>query len=173
MRYVVFGDVSYSHIPVFLLNKSLAFSSVICLFLTAVGLVRSQSALTRFWGKASLHTALLHTFFSIFILTPSYFPLFFKSGKLNLLGETMILFGASAAYLYYLVQRKYSARKPVKVLEVLLVIFISGHLLTRGAIGWFAVGNWPGHLPPISMISFLLVALAFVVFLRTVGNAPE
>lgn len=38
------------------------------------------------------------------------------------------------------------------------VLWLSGlHVLIMGFAGWLTPGKWPGYMPPITMISFLIV----------------
>jgi drug/metabolite transporter (DMT)-like permease len=47
----------------------------------------------------------------------------------------------------------------------LLVAFVLGgaHLLFMGYAGWMKPGDWHGGLPPISLVAFVVFAMAYVV----------
>jgi hypothetical protein len=167
VRYVIFGNVSPIHLPIFLLNKSVSIASVCFLFFTALNHTQDQTEKIRFWGTAALHGAYIHIMLSLAILSSAYYPKFFGEEKMNLTGELTILFGVLAVYCFWFVRTKKYVFKQRQIFQLLSGLFLVGHLTTMGYTGWTAVGSWHGGLPPISLIGFILATISFILFLKT------
>ena len=165
-RYVFFGNVSVIHLPVYLLNKSLAMASVFFLFYASFSNFKHRSDGVLFWGRASWHSALIHILLSLSILSKAYYSKFFGLEKMNLSGELTVLFGVLAIYCFWRVPRERSNPIRLRTVRVLSSFLIATHLVGMGILGWLKVDEWHGGLPPISLISFVLSVLSLVLFLR-------
>jgi len=175
LRYVGFGDVSPVQVPVYILNKALAVASVVFLLYAGVDHRAGLAADSRRWGRASLHAAFVHVLLSLAILRPAYFPKFFdQSGVLNFVGSSVIAFGVVVSWLFVLLTRHRVARLPSLRQRVIFTsgICLLGHLLPMGIAGgsWLKVDKWPGGLPPLSMISFLVILFAMGFYLGRVRH---
>ncbi|HEY5653144.1 MAG TPA: hypothetical protein VIR63_02100 [Pontiella sp.] len=166
LRYVVFGPVDLIHTPVYLLNKSVSMTSVICLFLSLRYFGKRNPAGAKYFGIASFHTASAHILLSLSILSAAYYPKFFHVDKMNLVGELTMMFGVVAAYLYlFICPVRQGAAFPV-IYQIVAVLMIGGHLVSMGLKGWLAVSQWYGGLPPISLISFIFLVACLGLLLR-------
>lgn len=165
-RYVLFGPVDPVHIPVYILNKAVAMSAAVFLFLTALNDVQKKYDHVRNWGRASLHAVLLHIVLSLTILSSAYYGKFYAHGKMNLLGELTMLFGVVAAYFYWRIDRLKERIVSSYWLLPASALFLSGHLVAMGVKGWLSPAKWYGSLPPISLLSFLFSASAALLFIR-------
>lgn len=166
VRYVTFGTVSVVQIPVYLLNKSIALAAVCCLLLAAFYLSKQMLKQTKQWGIASFHFAAVHVLLSNLIISSDYFPKLFDSNRMNLMGELTLLFGVLAGYaLWHARYQELTQIKP-KVFQIIASVFILGHLITLGYTNWLNVGLWYGRLPPISLLSFIIVIISILFLIK-------
>jgi hypothetical protein len=105
---------------------------------------------------------ILHVLLSLAILSPPYYPKFFGPATLNATGEITILAGVLATYCLWAARRE-PARQ---VLLAMAVSFLGVHLVSMGWNSWLQVGEWPGKMPPISMLSFLLAGGSLALLLQ-------
>jgi hypothetical protein len=76
----------------------------------------------------------------------------------------MILSGGIAIYCFYRIKiHKKHNRRSIRF-EVLGITAVGLHLLPMGIPGWFHPAEWHGGLPPISLISFVLVVIAGILY---------
>lgn len=165
VRYNFFGDVSTDNIPTYILNKSISVSSVVFLLLCSWQHAQGNKQVAKFWGTSSLHFAMVHIAISVVLLSESYYPKLYSAGVMNLNGETCILFGVLAGYFYVLLSMR-GRRHLSLLIKCLAAGAIILHVFFMGYFNWFNTNNWPGHLPPISLISFLIGIAPLVIYLR-------
>lgn len=173
VRYVVFADVSLSHAPVYLLNKTLSLSAATCLLLVSTHHLKNNQEKIKFWGKATFHTGFLHIILSMSILSKAYYPKFYSIDKLTFFGELMILCGGLAAYILFLLRRNNLTVRQYHVYHIAFSLLICGHLVFMGFKGWINVSGWHGNLPPISLISFIFASISFIFFLKPRKSCSE
>jgi len=173
VRYAVFGGVSPVHIPVYLLNKTISMAAVIFLAFAAMAHYSSKGERAKFWGSACWHCTCLHVLLSLAILRPDYFPKFFGAEKMNLIGETTILFGVVALYGFWRLGGNGLSFDHRRGLLLISTFLIGGHVTAMGFQGWIDVASWHGGLPPISLLSLLAVLGSFAQFLRTPRGATK
>jgi hypothetical protein len=169
VRYIIFGNVSLIQIPVYLVNKSVAMASVSFMFFAALNYKRQKENQARFWGKASLHSTIMHILLSLAILSKDYYPKFFATQKMNLTGELTIMFGVIATCFFLMTSNDKTISIGPRLLQFFAVLFVLGHLLSMGLGGWLAVDEWNGGLPPISLISFILATINLVLLSKRDG----
>lgn len=161
IRYVVVGGVAMAHIPLYVLNKALAFSAVLCCCVALVaGRVARRPPTARLFGRAGIALALLHGALSLALLSPAYYgKLFIPDGRLSGAAELSILLGIVVAgiMLWHSWHRRGSCPRPPRLARTALIPLIAGHLFAIGCPGWSAVDGWPAHLPPITLLSFIAV----------------
>lgn len=163
IRYIYFGDVALEQVPSYIVNKAAALASVITLALAALGYARQNRADARSWAKASFGFATIHIFLSAALWSREYYPQFFGPRKMNWAGEFTLLFGALAAWLYaafFFAEKKY-----FYLLRWLSSALVGLHVLAMGFPKWIMAHDWPGSLPPISLISFILAIGSISLFL--------
>ena len=187
VRYNVFKGVEWTHLPLYIVNKSAAFGGVVFIALAyMVGkvfggtpgteLVRAKA---KFFGLAGFGMISMHALMSMILLTPAYYEKFFAaSGKLNLTGEVTFLCGVLAygcllfpaittlPYMYDALGMERWLR--AQHMGYATLALASGHTFAMGFKGWFDLSSWPGSLPPITMLGFLAAATALVVKLGRV-----
>ena len=177
LRYNLAGEVSWAQLPLYIANKALAMSAVVCLLLAArSGLItRGKQAIN--WGKTAMSAALLHTTITLILLPAGYYPKLYQavnssgSESLNTLkmfsltGNFALAFGVFCIYLFLKIGRcrLRSARLQQK-LQMLLLASLAYHLIFIGGYGWLTPGKWNGYLPPVSLLSF--VCLLCLIFLK-------
>ena len=163
IRYNIVGQVPLTDIPIFILNKSIAFSLIIILFLTFYYQNSQLSNNLKFARKSFIFLTLTHFLLSLSILSQDYYPKLFVDFKFNFIGNMTILFGVVAA-VYIVVHR-------FKLNNMIFLSLLSGHLFFLGYKGWFNPAKWNGFMPPITLLCFiLLIILILVSFSGKVRN---
>jgi hypothetical protein len=76
-----------------------------------------------------------------------------------------MLMGTLAVYCFW--RLKAAGIKPAlrRTLTLLACSLVAFHLFAMGFDGWLAVQKWNGGMPPITLLSFLLVISSLIVFL--------
>lgn len=184
VRYNLVRSVPFDNFPLYIFNKSIALSATIL-----IGLSFLLGPLARFWPKQfSQHlylrkylgvigftVAAFHALMSLILLTPAYYPRFFSTdGKLNLIGESSMLFGALAFAIFTIVSvtslpdmeknMDQSKWKFIQRLGYLAYTFVLAHVAIMGFRGWFRAESWQYGLVSISLISSLFII--FVLLMR-------
>lgn len=160
VRYVVFGGVSPIHLPLYVLNKSIAMTAAIALSIGVVSHFRGHKESSRHWGVAAWHLVILHVLMSLVLLGSSYYPKFFESGSFNLIGELSMLFGILATYGLWLLGTRKQSHGMMRPLMLGVLAAVGLHLIPMGVPGWVTTGHWHGSLPPISLLSFLVILIS-------------
>jgi|TARA_Y100000310_G_scaffold202533_3_gene202748 hypothetical protein len=166
LRYNIFGDVDVQNIPVYILNKSLSMSAALFLLLAGWSHWQKDKQASKAWGTYSLHFAMVHVVISLMLLSSAYYPKLFDGELMNVKGELSTLFGALAVYLYVLLSKHGLVKSTFHRIQFLATVVIALHLFFMGYSGWFTVGSWFGGLPPISLLSFIAVAVGGILYLR-------
>ncbi|MBI4084937.1 MAG: ferric reductase-like transmembrane domain-containing protein [Candidatus Liptonbacteria bacterium] len=183
LRYNVVRNVPYEQIPLFISNKVFALSSLII-----IGSAFLLGPLAGFFPKTFLPklylrkplgligfgVAALHSFISLAILNPSYYPkLFDASGKLNFVGETSLLFGILAFAVFSITaissipaieeRMRPEQWKRIQRLGYLVYFFVLMHVAIMGFKGWFDPASYKYGLVSISLISVLFIIFVFIL----------
>ena len=184
LRYALVGPVPFSQLPVYLLNKSIAWSSLtlVCIALSTGALSRIAPGLFAGWvrqrkfiGLSGFMLATVHLVMSLSILTPAYYPSFFDgpSSTFNLLGVLTVQSGVVSWMLLFTlmlvsipsVQQSMSRQYWLRWQRgagLGAALLGGGHVL-YGFAGWWTPETWHGGLPPITLLSFLLVVLMLTI----------
>ncbi len=167
VRYHVCKGVPWADWPMWTLNKAFAVGSL-ALLLAAAIYRRSNSKV--YCGKlfsASVTTAGLHILLSLVLLNPDYYAKFFSGdGKLTAWAAWSMLFGALPAMI--MVRRTHGPTQKPSLKKVhnhvdsrqmwsvvLVANLVTIHTFSQGWSGWFDWSQWPGRLPPLTLISFI------------------
>ena len=155
IRYNYFGEIPVSDIPTFILNKAIAFSMIIFLFMNFLKHnTKNKEEKNNYWNIFKT-SAIIHLLLSIVLLSESYYPKLYSNDKLTLIGNISIVAGIiSIVYL----NNKFSTVK-----YSLLYLIISIHLFFLGFKGWLNIEKWNGKLPPITLICFFILVVIFVI----------
>ncbi len=181
IRYNVFKGVEWNHLPLYIVNKSVAFAGLILIALSyLIGKYFGGPAGTepvrakaKFLGLAGFSMITLHVLMAMVLLSPANYAKFFAtSGKLNLSGELTFLFGVLAygCLLYPAITTlpyMYDALGMERWLTAQHMGYwtlglAGGHTFAMGFKGWLDVSTWPGSMPPITLLGFLVAISALV-----------
>jgi len=167
VRYCVFGTVLTANLPCFVTNKAVAVASVLALLAAAFNTFRGRSEHQRSWFAFFKVSLLVHVLLSIFLLS------LYDAGKLNLYGELFMLFGVIAVVLLMLKTLVKELTVRPQVLQVVSLGAIALHQFFLGCRGWLAWTEWPGHMPPISMLGFSATLVAMTFCIVGIGSKRE
>lgn len=169
IRYNIFNDVGWSDLPLYVLNKIISMTSVILLAIALGAKRRNSNIIYKRILKNLRGLIFIHLIISLLILTPAYFPKFFDDDKLNTVGQLSMLAGVFA--LFQMNNTRYIKLTQIGLsinfykrygFEILMVL-ISLHLFIMGYSSWLEMSRWPGGLPPISLLSFIITLLPHFV----------
>lgn len=189
LRYNVFKGVEWTHLPLYVANKSAAIAGVIFIALAYVvgklfGGVRGSEAVrakAKFFGLTGFAMISMHLLMGIVLLSPANFEKFYlESGKLNLAGELTLLFGVLAYGCLLLpaittLPYMYDALGMDRWLKAqhmgyATLALACGHTFAMGFNGWIDLDSWPGSMPPITLLGFLAALGALGVKAYTLGK---
>lgn len=173
VRYCIFKDVSWHQLPLFIMNKAVSLSSVVLLAIFYTTRWRHQLSFRRFTVSPKVTKncrstgylyLLIHVMISTLLLKPAYYPQLYDQGKFNFSGELMLLFGIISILVFAALKaNRISPNKagnslPGRVQYFFLgntaLLLISGHLFLLGLNNWLTPAEWPGYLPPITLLAF-------------------
>jgi len=158
IRYNVFKGVGWEHFPLFVMNKSIAWSGTILLLLAGWQAVASRVDLvtSRYFIQAAALGG-LHVLVSLVLLGPARYPdLFDRSMQLNLVGELALLGGVVATGCLVWVRSSMAS-------AILLPLAVAAHCAILGFRNWITPGAWPGRMPPITLLSAMAAVAALVL----------
>ena len=175
LRYYLWGEVVIDNLPSYLLNKALGFSSVLYFLLLLIFKWRKEEDRAKYFSKAMLHTAVIHSLISVALLSPLYYPRLFGWQKLNFAGELCCLFGVLAFYgLVFMRIKPEDSERKKNTYHVIMSLLVTTHVLALGYEIWNLPHQWFGELPPISMLSFFAslcaCSLSLILFFKTEQN---
>lgn len=183
LRYNILGDVPWKDVPFFILNKGISLAALILLILNfslgplkqlGISLYDQLLDARKSLGIVGCILAFTHLIMSVAILNPSYYPSFFyDEGTLTSRGGLSLLGGVLSFVflLIYYVSFKQDLKKQYKIIRVItsrevimsVLFFIGVHLFFFSYPGWVTVHKWQGGLPPISLISFIILLTGFII----------
>lgn len=171
-RYNVFKGVPWADWPAYTVNKALAFASLALIVIAVfrLGIRRSTSVVMASAGALALAHALL----SFALLNPHYYAKFFEGGALTFLAGLSLTIGVAATAAMDLGARRSGSWRPGQRHAALaLVAFAVGvHAALPAFTGWIAPSTWPGWMPPITLLSFLLGCVAVILWARRSRSTP-
>lgn len=175
VRYNVFAGVGWERLPLFIANKGISLASVLLLavsYLANRGLPVSADAraarrqLARASGLSGFLLAMVHVVVSVVIFSGANYPTLFDGPRMNRAGFVCLVTGVMAMLLLLppafgslaqVRQRMGAVRwKRAQQLGYLALAATAVHVLWIGVRNWPAVSRWPGALPPISLLSFVV-----------------
>ncbi len=164
IRYNVFKHVPWADWPGYVVNKALALAGLALIGLSVLRMIRSGRTIRRFMVWAGGMT-LAHVLLSVALLKTDYFAKLFADGKLTFLAGWSMLLGAGAYALLEIGARRSRQWDTAARLEVLaLVALLTGlHAALPSVASWFQPAIWPGGLPPITLISFVIGAAVWAL----------
>jgi hypothetical protein len=183
IRYNIFGAVPWKDLPLYVLNKGISLSSLILLTITfSLGPLKNMKVkisenflnVRRPLGIAGFLLSFLHIFMSITILNPKYYKVFFMpTGTLTIEGSLSLLGGILSFVFLWVYNTRFSSRinEDEKIIALITsrkfliyAMFFTGiHLFFMGYKGWGNISGWQAGLPPISLISFIVFLIGFII----------
>jgi len=167
-RYNVFKGVSWNDWPIYTLNKAFALAALVVLVLS----VFRQRSATGHSNARNLQMASafgsVHVILSLTMLSPVYYEKFFAQGRLTAAaGLSMVLGAVAAVVMAASGSPRGNQHSDGGVRTLTILVFVIGvHAMLQGFTGWFTPSQWPGMMPPITLISFLLGLTAVAVAVR-------
>ncbi len=164
LRYNVFKGVPWSDWPHYIGNKILALTALILIAAAVLRLISPvRRPIRRLMAVASA-LALTHTLVSLGLFEPAYFDKFFDGDKLSLAaGWSLMLAALAMALLQWGKGRRGSSAPEASIVPLGVIAFISGlHAALPSAASWLDIASWPGHMPPITLISFAIGSAALI-----------
>ena len=152
IRYNYFGNVSLNDIPVFVFNKAIALSIVIILGFSLFDKLKDRN--TEYYFSTIQFLVIMHVVLSLALHGDAYFPKMYIDGKLTLNTGIATLSGT------ILVAGLFTNLVKLKALAIYTLISI--HVFFYGFKGWFTPENWHGNLPPITLVSFVVIVILFL-----------
>ncbi len=166
IRYVIIGPVRSVEIPIFIINKAISWGSVTLLLLSIFATSKNLTNAAREYGTYAFGNIICHAFLTLSILDDNHYAKLFEDGKLNLFGQISILSGVLVMFLFLYYNYHFSnvnnfttVLKRITKIKLILIITLA-HLFFLGAKGWLTPSEWYGYLPPITLISFIIVLIA-------------
>jgi len=175
-RYQIFGSVPWKELPFYILNKALSLSAFLILLFAlslrvlqkkgwriAISLIESRASL----AKSGFLLLIVHVFMSFLLFRSSYYGKFFTDdGSLTLYAGLSMLGGILAFVMLWSIEsnkEKYCLFLSYKNFLYLLFFLLAIHLFFMGFDGWMNPSKWYGGLPPISLVAFIFLLLAYIV----------
>jgi hypothetical protein len=174
VRYNVFKGVPWADWPHFVGNKIVALASLVLIAIAVARLVSPRPRRIRRLMAVGSGLALIHTLASLALFQPLYFDKWFVGDKLSLAAGVSLMLGAAAlAILNWGKGKRGALAQRDAVLPLGAIAFLSGvHAGLPAVASWFDPASWPGHLPPITLISFLAGTAALAVAAHLHGRLP-
>lgn len=157
LRYSVFGKFEPPNIALFIGNKVLIFTAIV---LIPFFIKTKDNSF-----KLTLNVfIILHIISSLYLLRPAIFPnLFNDSAMINTHGNIIVLFGILAAVFFFnSITKKFIEISPT-LNSSILFIFVIAHNISIGWNGWFNYQEWNGGMPPISLLTTLIVIYSLIL----------
>lgn len=185
MRYMVFKGVDVAHFPLFITNKIFSISGLFFIalsyVLTKVNLVKidhdeTKVHFVKFMGLIGFSLSAMHVFMSLTLLSPAYYANFFDGDMMNFKGELSMLMGVISLYFFTIPaiaslpfmqkgvgMKKWKRAQKMGYFGLITALF---HLIIMGASGWITIHKWPGYLPPISLLSAIIILIPLYLKLK-------
>ena len=170
VRYNVFKGVPWEQLPVYVSNKAIALVGLLLLGLSRVVVDKGRR---RGLGLAGAGFVAVHVLLSLMLAGPEYFAsLYNASGQMTGAAALSMLAGALGSgallWLFHSTKvRRVEGQRPhaslVPGLGRTLLLFTAIHVALIGVRGWFDLSSWPGSLPPITLLSFVITMVLLLM----------
>jgi len=169
VRYIIFKHVAFAQLPLYVTNKAIALSAIIFIAAATLKTKNNGPDTKLYLSSFGFFLALIHVIISIILLEPDYFPKLFAGGKFNIFGELSILFGILAFTAFIILLISTTTREYLKdilkriaspdFINILGLLFLVFHTFLLGIKGWMTPKQWPGYLPPITLLGFIVAII--------------
>ena len=181
LRYHIFKGVEWSHFPLFIMNKILAFSGFIILVASFAlePVYRKQGVawftMRKFLGRTGMVLIIIHIIVSFLLFRPEIYDKFFNTdGTLNGIGEWSMLMGALGITAYLIMHNTFSKPEEGNGFQKMVMSPFFGivaltlsalHVTIMGFEGWLTPREWHGGMPSITLVSVSIFVIGLIVFL--------
>lgn len=182
-RYHIFGPVPWKDLAFFTLNKGISLSAFVLLCFNfsfgplnnlGVKVPEDFLAARKALGMTGFLLVLIHAFMSFLIFKPHIYRQFFlENDTLSLVGGLSMLGGILACIVLwgYNLSFQTSMKEDKKFIQFITsrnflltaMLFSAIHLFFMGYKGWTTPEDWHGGLPPISLVSFTLFIITYLI----------
>lgn len=162
VRYHLFKEVPWIDFPLYIMNKVVSFSAIIYIAIYLILEKRNYNELSTKIRKYAKNLIFIHLIISLILLTPSYYHKFFNGMKFNFIGQLSLFAGVIALGMMNSLKFAKTPNPKVTLSSMrkygteLLLFLISLHLFVMGYQGWLTPGSWPGGMPPITLLAFVV-----------------
>ena len=183
LRYHIVGNTPLSQFPLYILNKGLALTGFILLGINfsidplnniGTGIGKKWLNIRPSLGVSSFLLIFTHLFLSLILLNPANYQKFFLvNGSFTTNGGLSMLTGVIAFLVLWIYTISFQTFlredkafiKFITSRKVILMamVFTAAHIFFMGYQGWLTPQNWPGGLPPITLISFIIFIIAYII----------
>ena len=174
VRYVIVGPVAPSQVPVFIVNKALAVTSIVLVALAlAIGPLVRMRVVDAGWmtarkafGVHGFAMAALHTLLTVATLDDTSGLLTFEGGLVVLGGVLAIaLLVVPAVTSASIIRKSMSADAWQRAQRLGFAALAIGflHVAVLGWRSWLVPQTWPGGLPPLTSIAVAACAATFAI----------
>ena len=180
LRYHVFKGIEWIHFPLYTLNKVLSVGGLSMLTVSGIIMLKNRTSHPSFVDHTlvtlGIICILLHVLVSMMLISPTvYESLYGVDQTFNWMGELSMFFGVLGTLFIILFrilpgllndEHKYQSLEKIKKSLPPGFLFFGMHVFFLGCQGWLKPSDWPGGMPPISMISFVVAVIGFIITLR-------
>lgn len=161
LRYNVFKGIAWDHVPLYVLNKAVAWTATTLILAASVQALRSRKdLLSNEYLVQAIAMGGIHVLMSLALLSATRYPdLYDASQQLSLTGELALLGGVLAAACSSWARRHATA-------AAALPIAIGLHCAALGARNWLLPSKWPWHMVPITLICAATAIAAAIATIR-------
>lgn len=179
LRYHVFGEVPWTQLPLYVLNKSVSWSAVTLL---ALAYLRWNKPAARHLGVLGLFLTIGHILMSFSLLSPAYYAKFYAGPQLTASAGAALLAGVGAAVILALPGIATVPGVRAELGDVRWIrwqragywtlALTAAHCAFMGWQGWLTPAKWHGGLPPITLLGTLTALLPLLLKLRARPARP-
>ena len=183
LRYHIVGNTPWSQFPVYILNKGLALTGFILLGINFTlgplnnignGIGEKWLSIRPSLGVSSFLLIFTHLLLSLVLLNPvNYQKFFLENGSFTTFAGLSLLSGVIAFIILWIYTISFQTFlredkafiKFITSRKVILMamVFTAAHIFFMGYQGWLTPHNWPGGLPPITLISFVIFIITYII----------
>ncbi len=172
IRYNILKGIAFAHLPLYVTNKSMAISAIIILSTAAITFGEEGEKSRNYLNTIGFLLVILHVIMSVVVLNKSYFDTMFYKGRLTALSELALLVGILAFISFFILFLNRIASDKFRTtlglifnnnfISILGLIFLLFHTFFIGFKSWLNPEKWPGYLPPITLIGFVIGVIPLV-----------
>ncbi|MGF1636233.1 MAG: hypothetical protein ACFCUU_04105 [Cyclobacteriaceae bacterium] len=180
VRYHVFKGIDWSLLPLYTLNKSISITALLLIAIsysisstsTVVLEVNERKVLQKKLGMTGFYFAVVHVFLSLLLSDAKYYPNLFYGDSL-LTTELVLVYSTGFASIIILTvlwlagQSIHSTFMGIHWSKLRnwgywALLLTALHVIIHGSNKWLSPSQWPGYMPPLTLISFVIAMVPLV-----------